>query len=164
MKSKLMAMLLMAGSSTMFAGVRFGVGINLGVPAPVVVARYAVPPSPGPGYVWIDGYTDEYGAYVNGYWAAPPYYGAYWVAPRYIGGRFTAGYWGGERRVDRDDYRVERNDFRGGNSRVDNSRGYNNRVDTNRGNNSRVDNSRGNNSHVDNSRGNNNSGRNNFRK
>jgi hypothetical protein len=64
MKTKLMAMLLMAGS-TMFAGVRFGVGFGVGVPAPVVVA------------------------------VAPPFVGAYWVGPRYYGGRYVAGYWGG---------------------------------------------------------------------
>jgi hypothetical protein len=73
MKSKLLAMLLMAGS-TMFAGVRFGVGIGIGVPAPVVVAP-VIPPCPGPGYVW-----------TNGAWI---------VGPRYYGGRYVGGYWGG---------------------------------------------------------------------
>jgi WXXGXW repeat (2 copies) len=92
MKTKLMAMLLMAGS-TMFAGVRFGVGVNLGVP---VRAGYAapvvIPPCPGPGYVWM-----------NGYWAAPRY------APRYVGGHYTDRYAGGERHFDRD---RDRRDFR----------------------------------------------------
>jgi hypothetical protein len=82
MKTKLLAMLLMAGS-TMFAGVRFGVGIGIGVPAPVVVAP-VIPPCPGPGYVW-----------TNGAWIAPPFAGAYWVGPRYYGGRYVGGYWGG---------------------------------------------------------------------
>ncbi len=108
MKTKLMAMLLMAGS-TMFAGVRFGVGINIGVPAPIVA------PYPGPGYVM-----------VNGVWTLPPYDGAYWVAPSYFGGRYVAGYWGGaphfDRGFDHDDHRFDRghadrnrgrNDFRG---------------------------------------------------
>jgi len=88
MKTKLMAMLLMAGS-TMFAGVRFGVGVGFGVPvapAPVVV-NYA-PPCPGPGYV-----------FVNGVWTLPPYAGAYWVGPRYVGGRYVRGYWGGRHEV-----------------------------------------------------------------
>ncbi|HVO98067.1 MAG TPA: hypothetical protein VMT15_08365 [Bryobacteraceae bacterium] len=78
MKTKLMAMLLMAGS-TMFAGVRFGVGVGFGVPyapAPVMVA------APRPGYV-----------FVNGAWVLPPYAGAYWVGPRWYGGRYVAGYW-----------------------------------------------------------------------
>ena len=80
MKTKLLAMLLMAGS-TMFAGVRFGVGIGIGVPvpAPVVVAP-VIPPCPGPGYVWS-----------NGVWVAP-YVG---VGPRYYGGHYIGGYWGG---------------------------------------------------------------------
>ena len=74
MKTKLLAMVLMAGS-TMFAGVRFGVGVGIGVPvAPVVVAQ---PPCPGPGYSWI-----------NGAWVAP------YVAP-YYGGRYVGHYWGG---------------------------------------------------------------------
>ena len=73
MKTKLMAMLLMAGS-TMFGGVRFGFGVR--VPAPVVV-NYA-PPCPGPGYVL-----------VNGVWTLPAYRGAYWVGPRYEGGRYV---------------------------------------------------------------------------
>jgi hypothetical protein len=34
---------------------------------------------------------------VNGYCAVPPYSGAYWIAPGYFGGRFVAGYWGGPR-------------------------------------------------------------------
>jgi hypothetical protein len=78
MKTKLLAMLLMAGS-TMFAGVRFGVGIGFGVPvpAPVVVAP-VIPPCPGPGYMWS-----------NGIWVAP---GAFY-GPRYYGGR-VGGYWG----------------------------------------------------------------------
>ncbi len=67
MKTKLLAMVLMAGS-TMFAGVRFGVGI--GIPAPVVVAP-VIPPCPGPGYVW-----------TNGIWVAPVY------GPHFYGGRY----------------------------------------------------------------------------
>jgi hypothetical protein len=121
MKTKLLAMALMAGS-TMFAGVRFGIGVNVGIPAPVVAVGAYRPPCPGPGYVWVDGYNDGYGNWVNGYWSLPPYAGAYWVGPSYAGGRFVGGYWGGERRFDRDDfrrgYRPEvRNDFRGGERR-----------------------------------------------
>jgi hypothetical protein len=89
MKTKLMAMLLMAGS-TMFGGVRFGFGVGIGVPiapAPVYVAPAYVAPAPvvapGPGYV-----------FVNGAWVLPPFAGAYWVGPRYVGGRYVAGYWG----------------------------------------------------------------------
>ena len=95
MKKKLLALMLVAGSSA-FAEVRFGVGVNIGgpryyAPAPVVVAR---PVAPGPGYVWIDGFNGPAG-FVAGYWALPPNPGAFWVAPRFVGGRFAAGYWGG---------------------------------------------------------------------
>jgi hypothetical protein len=98
--------MLMASSA--FAGIRFGVGVNVGVPvvgpayvapAPVVVARPFVavrPPMPGPGYVWVDGFNGPTG-WVAGYWAVPPYPGAFWVGPRFVGGRFAAGYWGGAR-------------------------------------------------------------------
>ena len=51
MKKKILAGLLLAGS-TMFAAPRVSFGVNIG--APVVVA--AVPPCPGPGYVFVDGY------------------------------------------------------------------------------------------------------------
>jgi hypothetical protein len=68
MKTKLMAMVLMAGS-TMFAGVRFGVAVG-------------VPVCPGPGYVW-----------TNGVWIAP-HYGRYWGG----GPRVVRGYSRGFRR------------------------------------------------------------------
>jgi hypothetical protein len=58
MKKKMLAGLLLAGS-TMFAAPRVSFGIGIGVPAPVVVAPpvyAAVPPCPGPGYVFVDGY------------------------------------------------------------------------------------------------------------
>lgn len=60
MKTKLLAMALLAGS-TLFAAPRvvFGVGVGVPIaPAPVVVAAPPVayvPPCPGPGYVWIGG-------------------------------------------------------------------------------------------------------------
>ena len=124
MKTKLMAMLLMA-SGALFAGTHFAVGVQVGgpavyapAPAPVVVGAYR-PPCPGPGYIWINGYYDGYGNWIGGYWALPPYAGAYWVAPRYYGGHFYTGYWGGARPVYRD-YHYEShapawhgNEFRG---------------------------------------------------
>src|SRR5947209_2577402 len=91
MKTKLMAMLLLAGGS-LFAETHFSIGVQVGAPAyyrpvpvapaPVAVVAYR-PPCPGPDYIWIDGYRDGYGGWVNGYWALPPYGGAYWVAPSY---------------------------------------------------------------------------------
>jgi hypothetical protein len=58
MKKKILAGLLLAGS-TMFAAPRVSFGIGIGVPAPVVVAPpivAPVPPCPGPGYVFLNGY------------------------------------------------------------------------------------------------------------
>jgi hypothetical protein len=56
MKTKLLAMALLAGGS-LFAAPRVTIGVGIGVPAPVVVAppvAYAAP-CPGPGYVWVGG-------------------------------------------------------------------------------------------------------------
>lgn len=119
MKTKLMAMMLVAGGS-LFAETHFSIGVNVGgprgyyAPTPVAVAAYR-PACPGPGYIWIDGYNDEYGNWIDGYWSLPPYAGAYWIAPRFYGGRFFAGYWGGARYYDRDDFRFREshlNEFR----------------------------------------------------
>ncbi len=107
MKTKLMAILLMAGGA-LFGQPRVSIGVHIGAhpvyrPIRVAPVRWAVgvyrPPCPGPGYVWIDGYYDPYGAWLDGYWAYPPYAGAYWVTPRYYGGRYIAGYWGGPRGI-----------------------------------------------------------------
>lgn len=70
MKKKILAGLLLAGG-TMFAAPRIGFGISVGVPAPVVVAPpvvAAVPPCPGPGYVFVNGYWQFAG---GGYWLGP---------------------------------------------------------------------------------------------
>lgn len=108
MKTRLMALMLVAGGS-LLAQTRFSIGVQIGRPAPVVVPAPAPvaayrPPFPGPGYVWIEGYYDEFGNWYEGYWALPPYTGAYWVAPRFAGGHFFGGYWGGTRGI----YRPER--------------------------------------------------------
>jgi hypothetical protein len=110
MKSKLLAVLLLTGSS-MFAGTRFFFGVNVGAPyyggyyaprvyapPPPVVSYYAPvrPVYPGPGYAWVDSYYYPVGpryVYRPGYWARRPYAGAYWVGPRYHGGYYYHGYW-----------------------------------------------------------------------
>ena len=75
MKTKLLALVLLAGSS-MFAGTRVVVGV--GVPG-YGYGYYAAPPPPpvvayvGPRYGW--------------------HGGAYWVGPRYYGHRYYRGYW-----------------------------------------------------------------------
>lgn len=103
MKTRLMAMMLMAGGA-LFAQTRLSIGVQIGSPAPVMVPAPAQvvayqPPCPGPGYVWVDGYYDDSGNWYDGYWALPPYVGAYWVAPRFTSGQFYAGYWAGTRGV-----------------------------------------------------------------
>lgn len=70
--------------------------------APPVVYR---PAYPGPGYYWSDGYYDPYGRWTEGFWRPRAY-----IAPRVYGN----GFYGGYRRVGRDDYRrYDRDDFRG---------------------------------------------------
>jgi hypothetical protein len=82
MKTKLIATLLLAGSSLFAAPrIRFGVGIGIGLPvapAAVVVAPPIVdyaPPCPGPGYVWLNG------AWVFG--GGPAYVGRAFHGPVY---------------------------------------------------------------------------------
>ena len=102
MKTKLMALLILAGSCAAFAGPHVFVGFGFGYPAPVAV--YAPPPPPvyyappvaRPGYTWIGGYWYPVGprwSWHAGYWARPPYAHAYWVGPRYYGGHYYRGYW-----------------------------------------------------------------------
>ena len=83
MKTKLFALLLVAGSS-LFAAGHFSIGVGIGVapaygyyappPPPPPVVTYAVP-APGPGYTWVGGYWYPVGpryAWHAGYWARPP--------------------------------------------------------------------------------------------
>ena len=106
MKTKLLALVLLAGSS-MFAAPRFHVGISFGGYGPAVVPVWAygpppaplavyAPPAPGYGYTWVGGYWYPAGPrYVwrPGYWARQPYARAYWVAPRYHGHHYYPGHW-----------------------------------------------------------------------
>lgn len=107
MKTKLLAMMLLAGGS-MFAQTRFSIGLGFGNQgagfyqgAPAYASD--IPPCPGPGYTWIDGYwTNDYGRenWVAGYWSAPPVFTGYQVAPRF-GSRFDNHF------GDRDDRRFD---------------------------------------------------------
>ena len=81
------------------------IGIRIGAPpAPRVVALQ--PASPGPEYMWVEGYWYPVGNHYkwhDGYWSVPPYAGAHWVAPRHDGERLFDGYWDGDHgRVDHD--------------------------------------------------------------
>jgi len=88
MKTKLLAMMLLAGGS-MFAQTRFSIGLGFGsqgagfYQAPPAYASN-IPPCPGPGYTWVDGYwTNDYGreVWVPGFWSAPVF--TYQPAPRF---------------------------------------------------------------------------------
>ena len=71
MKTKLLAMMLLAGGS-MFAQTRFSVGMGFNQAPPVYASN--IPPCPGPGYSWVDGYwSQDYGqpVWIAGYWNAP---------------------------------------------------------------------------------------------
>lgn len=119
MKTKLLAILLVAGSS-MFAQTRFSAGVNVGTPFRAGFAVGARPAYPGPGYVWVDAYTDAYGNWINGYWAPPQYGGAYYAGPRNVERRFEGSYRGERRDFVRNEVRPE---TRNNNVRQD-SRGY----------------------------------------
>lgn len=83
MKTKLIATLLLAGSS-LFAGPRVFFGVGVGIPvAPAPVVAYAAP-APGPGYAWVGGgyyFAGGRRLWREGYWRAP--YGHF--APHYYG-------------------------------------------------------------------------------
>jgi len=125
MKTKLMAVMVLAGASA-FAQGQFGEDANGGGPG--YNGAQDGPDYGAPAYNGAPGYNDAQtyggapgyyqpgpaGAYapplcspgtvwidgyngVDGYCAMPPYSGAYWIGPGYYGGRFVAGYWGGPR-------------------------------------------------------------------
>ena len=98
MKTKLLTLLLLAGSSVFARGVFVGVNVGGGYyappPPPPPVAYVA--PAPAPGYSWVAGYWYPVGPryyWHAGYWTRPPYYGARWIVPSYYGHRYYHGYW-----------------------------------------------------------------------
>jgi hypothetical protein len=124
MKTKIIALMLMAGASA-FAQGQFGQDVNGGPDYNSAQGNpgYDDPANGSPSYNEPQSYggAPEYysqapaGAYgapplcapgtvwidgydgVDGYCAVPPYSGAFWIGPRYFGGRFVAGYWSGPR-------------------------------------------------------------------
>jgi hypothetical protein len=92
----LLASLVLIGVSAFAAQV--SIGIRIGAPPPARVV--AVPVSPGPDFVWVEGYWYPVGRHYKwhqGYWTRPPYAGAHWVGPHYDGERYFPGYWEGDR-------------------------------------------------------------------
>lgn len=88
MKTKLLALLLLAGSS-LFAGPRFYVGFGFGY-RPVPRYYYVAPPPPPPPVVT---YYAQPVAPVVYYGPRAPWPGAIWVGPRWYGGHYYRGYW-----------------------------------------------------------------------
>lgn len=82
---------------------QISVGITIAPPPAPRVVTFR-PATPGPDYLWVEGYWAPVGNHYkwhDGYWSRPPYLGALWVAPRHDGKRFFAGYWDGSHgRVD----------------------------------------------------------------
>jgi hypothetical protein len=79
------------------------ISVQIG-PPPQPRVIHVMPQSPGPDYVWIEGYWYPSGHHYRwheGYWTRAPYPGAAWVAPRYEGGDYFTGHWeGGHGRVE----------------------------------------------------------------
>jgi hypothetical protein len=98
----ILAAALIAGG-TMFAQPRVAIGIGVGgygpgYYPPPAYAQY-MPPCPGPGYVWLNGYWVPRGrnVWIGGY--PSPYAGGYrvaqsYVAPRYVAPRYYGSYRG----------------------------------------------------------------------
>jgi hypothetical protein len=101
--SLLLAAILLVGASASYAQV--SLGIRIGPPPRPRVVR-VVPPNPGAGYAWIDGYWYPVGKHYKwheGYWTRPPYEGARWVGPHHDGQQYFVGYWDGDHgRVEHD--------------------------------------------------------------
>src|SRR6266436_10124444 len=61
------------------------ISVYIGTPPPPI--RYEeYGPTPGPDFVWVDGYWEPVGhryRWVRGRWDRPPYQGAYWSHPHY---------------------------------------------------------------------------------
>lgn len=106
---KTMLVLLLLGCGTLFAETHFSVGIGIGGYGPVYgqvpppPPAYEIPPCPGEGYAWVDGYWYPQGPrfyWRSGYWRAPAYFG-YRGGPGY-GHGYVRGYgWSGHAGYDR---------------------------------------------------------------
>src|ERR1700731_5379231 len=103
MRTVLLAAMLLAAVSTIDAQV--SIGITIGPPPPPRVVR-VLPESPGPEFVWVQGYWYPVGRHYRwheGYWTRPPYEGAYWVTPHHDRDQYFVGYWAGDRgRIEHD--------------------------------------------------------------
>jgi hypothetical protein len=78
------ALILVAGCAVT-SPVGSGGEVEVAEPPPTLIME-KVPPSPGPGYVWIGGAWDWHGHWMwdRGHWDRPPHPGAVWVPHRYV--------------------------------------------------------------------------------
>jgi len=115
MKTTLLAALLLAGGSVFG---QISIGVTIGPPPAPRVVRVR-PRSPGPQFVWVEGYWYPVGhryKWHAGYWTRPPYPGAVWVVPHHDGRQFFEGYWQGDHGRIAHDHRWDHDrdrDFRG---------------------------------------------------
>lgn len=108
MKMKMLAVVLFAAASVLSGQV--SIGVRIGPPPAPRLVRVR-PVSPGPGFLWVDGYWYPVGGHYrwhDGYWTRPAYSGARWMAPRHDGQRFYEGYWEGDRGRRDHDHRWDR--------------------------------------------------------
>src|SRR5215467_1894097 len=94
LRAALLSSMLLIGAH--HAAAQVAIGIQIGPPPPP--RHYVVPVSPGPEFVWVEGYwypVNSHYVWHRGYWTRPPYAGAHWIGPRHEGGHFYGGYWDG---------------------------------------------------------------------
>ena len=111
-RTLLLAVLILGAQAISHAQV--SVGIQIGAPPPPRVLA-VLPPTPGPDYVWVEGYwypVRRHYRWHAGYWTVAPYPGAYWVAPRYDGGQYFGGYWEGQQGRFEHDHHWDRDEDR----------------------------------------------------
>ena len=98
--AKSFTLLPLAGLVLAACSSRAAVGYYRPLPPPPPRAFGVIGRSPGPGFVWLDGYHDWYGnryVWVPGRWVRPPRASAVWVpgrwAPRGRNHVWVRGYW-----------------------------------------------------------------------
>ena len=107
MKRTLLGLALLLGSTL---SAQVSLGIRIGPPPPPRVVRVQ-PRSPGPEYIWVQGYWYPSGRrykWHDGYWTRAPYAGARWIAPHYEGEMFFEVYWECDRGRFNHDHRWDR--------------------------------------------------------
>jgi hypothetical protein len=109
---------LLAIATCASAAAQVSIGIQIGPPPPPRVVR-VVPATPGPEFLWVEGYWYPVGSHWrwhSGYWTRAPYAYAHWVTPRYERGLYFSGYWEGDRGRTEHDHHSDRDrdrDFHG---------------------------------------------------